>query len=152
MAIEIKCYCFPTFKDLLAFSRIKSGTYHIPFFKRSAKVRAYQLLSKFFPNIFRSFWRDSQTVLWRTTPCFPGGCKNTMCTGTSKVFSRFLFTSASHSYPDFQELPPFFERAAKIRARALPTKCFYNKKVKSQWNARLARITANTNSWAGKPG
>jgi len=47
MAIEVMCYCFPTFKDLLALPAT-------PFFG-SAKVRAYFISTKNFPNYFEEF-------------------------------------------------------------------------------------------------
>ena len=46
-----KCYCFPTFKDLLAFTSHR-------FFKRSANVRADLLPPKFLSELFRLFWID----------------------------------------------------------------------------------------------
>jgi len=55
MAIEIKCYCFPTFKDLLAFTSHR-------FFKRSAKVRAYSLSPKFLLIYFQFFWNEIQLI------------------------------------------------------------------------------------------
>ena len=53
---RIKCYCFPTFKDLLA-------VYCHPFLNGSAKVRAALLSPKFFSVYFQSFQYDFQIVL-----------------------------------------------------------------------------------------
>ena len=66
--------------------------YRHPFFNGSAKVRAYGLSPKFFPKYFRSFWRDSQIVLRKTTPVLTGGAK----IRGSDFFTKFIAAFSSH--------------------------------------------------------
>ena len=128
-----KCYCFPTFKDLLPLRFARGDTpcsaSCTRFFERSAKVRGQLLLPKFSPEIFRSFWCDIQFVLWRTARFLITGSKDKGCGITTKLFCYIsLFTHPIISQNPKNYLPFFLsERAAKIGLYFFLPNLFWNK-------------------------
>ena len=85
MAIGIKCYCFPTFKDLLAF-------YCHPFFQRECKGKGRVFTIKIYFLLFSKFLVDFQRDLSRIFPFFIRGAK----IRGGNILSNFLISFCSH--------------------------------------------------------
>ena len=104
LARRIKCYCFPTFKDLLA-------VYCHPVFKWECKGKGLLVITKIFPDLFSDFWSDHRTVLWRTILLFETDGKNTMSNYSSQFLFQFLFTQLQHCYElTHQNLSRYFKK------------------------------------------
>lgn len=96
------CYCFPTFKDLLALLR------H-PFFERECKGKGRFIPSQIFSMLFEKNQRKNQNVTVKNLPLFfETDCKNKTLPNFNKFYFCFLFTPSSNLTTYFQELSRFF--------------------------------------------
>ena len=134
MAIGTECYCFPTFKDLLALPAT-------PFLNGSAKVRAYLFLPNLFSILFELSGVKINLFCEELTRFLKAGCKDTLCQVTSKVFKGVLFTIATQRIHKFIELTALFSRrGAKIGSSIWLPNLFWMHEITGRWNVYSARL------------
>jgi len=100
------------------------GLFAIPFFNWECKVTSRMISTKIFFNYFGDF----QFLLRELLKNFETDCKNSFCFFTSKFELCFLFTFASPSIHNFQDLIRFSKAGRKDMSRMIASKLFLKEK------------------------
>ena len=127
----------PNFSDFFRsfFTSFSTGNFWrtirrtVPFFKRSAKVSALFISTKFFWFFSKFFYLVFISKFWRTNPFFKAECKDSVISIISKFFFQLLFTltlSYWLTYCTFFRRTTrfFYLRVAKIGRCTFPPNLF----------------------------